>query len=303
MSMSAGFRARVCCCAAAVAILASCGSPRRKFPARPSLLESNRSLVSGGSAGAEWRYHPRRAAPLERGYELTGRQQLFVGGAGERWLADATLRRATPASMLAPEGLVGALRPARAPWVFVGRSGATYDADSPNGPFSSSSAPLVEMATVDAGKSNIVGVSRDGRLWLSDDAGLGWRQVGPAARFSDVRLEPPYAVALEVPERLWWSPDEGRSWQALDHAPFGAHSLARDEEAGPVVVSVRGIRALSVGNPPSLSPLQRPLQAAELELGAPPVLGPSARAIAAMSLSRRRSVHARRSRRAAGSRS
>jgi hypothetical protein len=263
----------------AFVVATACGSPRRKFPERPSLLEPAGALAGAGDV--EWRYHPRRAAHLERSYELAERQRLFVGGSGERWIADAALGRAVPAPMLAPEALIGALRPARTAWTFVGRSGTTYDADSPAGPFVASSAPLVEMAKVDCGKSNIVAVSRDGQLWLSDDAGLGWRQVGPsAARFSDVQLSPPHAVALEVPERLWWSNDEGRSWQAHNAEPFGARDLARDDEAGPVAVSVLGVRSLAFGAGPTLAPLGRSLRPLELELGMPAASGPSARAIA-----------------------
>ena len=127
------------------------------------------------------------------------------------------------------------------------------------------------MAKVDCGKSNIVAVSRDGQLWLSDDAGLGWRQVGPsAARFSDVRAIPPYALALEVPERVWWSSDEGRSWQAHPAEPFGARALALDEEAGPVAVSALGARSIAFDPGPKLAPLGRALRPLELELGMPP---------------------------------
>lgn len=229
----------------------------------------------------EWRYHPRRPAHLERDYELGPGKRLYVGGAGERWVADASLKRADPAPMLAPEALIGALTPARASWVFVGRSGTTYDSDSPIGAFSAFNAPLVDMARVDSGKSTIVGVSREGQLWLSEDAGLGWREVGPSGvRFADVLLAPPHGVALEVPERLWWSADEGRSWQALDQPPFGARSLLRDEDAGPVAVSVLGIRTLSFEPTPHVSALPRSLRPAEPDLPQPATQGPSARALA-----------------------
>jgi hypothetical protein len=262
-------------------MLASCSSPGRKFPARPSLLEPARPFSANGLDGVEWRYHPRRPTHLERDYELGPGKRLYVGDAGERWVADAALRRADPAPMLAPEALIGALTPTRASWVFVGRSGTTYDSDSALGAFSASSAPLVDMARVDSGKSNIVGVSREGQLWLSEDAGLGWHEVGPSGvHFADVMLVPPHGVALEVPERLWWSADEGRSWRALDQPPFGARSLLRDEEAGPVAVSVLGIRALSFEPTPSVAPLPRSLRPAEPELPQPTAQGPSARALA-----------------------
>jgi hypothetical protein len=272
------------CCAvwAAVSVGAAaalgCGSPGRKFPARPSLLEPVEQGASVGAAGAEWRYHPRKPARLERAYPLPEGRSLLLGG-GERWLMDG--KRSWPASMLAPEPLIGALTSKRSAWVFVGRSGTTYDADSPTGALGASSAPLAEMARVDSGQNDVLGVSREGELWLSDDAGLGWRQVGPAGvEFEDVLVEPPHAIALAVPERLWHSNDEGHTWQALDQPPFGARALARDDEAGSVAVSVLGIRSFAFGADVQLSPLQRQLKPAEPSLAGPPVQWPSAKAIA-----------------------
>jgi hypothetical protein len=280
-----GNRVRVRRCAARavaglfIGVLLACSSPGRKFPTRPSLLEPARA--PSGEGAEEWRYHPRRAARLEQDYELGGGERLYVGAAGERWLVQEKIGRAKPARMLAPETLIGALAPARAGWVFVGQSGTTYDSDSPTGAFSASSAPLVDLVRVDSGKRNILGVSREGRLWLSEDAGLGWHEVGPEGkRFADVLSVAPHALALEVPERLWYSADEGRSWRALDPGPFGARGLLRDEEAGPVAASVLGARAVSFTPAPALTPLGRTLRPYEPSLARPPALGPSARALA-----------------------
>jgi hypothetical protein len=260
--------------------LLSCGSPGRKFPARPSLLEPTRAPVASAASDLEWRYHPRKAAQLEREYDLGAGKRLYVGAAGERWLLDEKIGRAKPAPMLAPETLIGALTPARAPWVFVGRSGTTYDSDSPIGAFSSSSAPLVDLVRVDSSKSAILGVSRQGKLLLSEDAGLGWHEVGPAGKqFADVLLTTPYGLALEVPERLWLSEDGGRSWRALDQPAFGARGLQRDEEVGPVAVSLLGIQAVSLAAAPVVSALGRALRPLEPALARPPMAGPSARAL------------------------
>jgi hypothetical protein len=235
-----------------------------------------------GSSDAEWRYHPRKPTGLERNYALPGGQALFVGAAGERWLSEPSTQRSFPAAMLAPEPLVGALSAKRAAWVFVGKSGTTYDADTPTGVFLRSSAPLVDMAKVDSGLHNVLGVSRSGELWLSEDAGLGWHAVGPAeVHFADAMLLPPYGVALEVPERLWWSGNEGRTWQPLNHPAFGARRLTRDEDAGAVVESVLGIRAIGFEAGAQLTPLARALKPAEPALTFPAARGPSARATAA----------------------
>lgn len=258
--------------------LASCSSPGRSFPKRPSLLEPAQPLAA---EDAEWRYHPRKPSRLEQSYALPGGRELLVGAAGERWLAEPARKRSYPAAMLAPETLVGALVAKRVPWVFVGESGTTYDAETPTGAFIGSSAPLVDMAEVASGTNNVLAVSRDGELWLSEDAGLGWREVGPPdTRFADVLLAPPFGVALEIPERVWWSDDEGRSWQPLEQAPFGARRLLRDAEAGPVLESALETRAIGFEGGARLAPLPRALRALEPELGFPAARGPSARAIA-----------------------
>lgn len=228
----------------------------------------------------EWRYHPREPAPLARAYDIGQGQTLFVGGLGERWLVDSDSERAEPASMLAPEALIGALDRGEAPWVFIGQSGTAYEADSPMGPLLSSSPPLDRLARVESGSSHVLGIRRDGQLTLSEDAGSSWHDVGPAgARFADILLAPPHALALSLPERLWWSSDEGRTWQVLQEPPFGAERLTRDEEAGPVIVSALGLRGISLETPPRLTPLERALQPSRPALGRPPREGPSAKAI------------------------
>ena len=129
-----------------------------------------------------------------------------MGGLGERWLVERAARSAArPAGVLAPEGLVGMLGARRQPWVFVGESGTTYEAESPLGAFLSSSSPPSRLARVSSGDHNLLGVSETGRLLASEDAGASWHAVGPAAeRFTDVLLWPPHGLALAVPERLWW---------------------------------------------------------------------------------------------------
>jgi hypothetical protein len=266
--------------AIAVALSFECTPSGLEVSSRPSLLEPAAPLERQTSPG-EWRYHPRQPSRLARAYPLPLGAKLFVGELGERWLVEAKAERALPASILAPEALIGALPPRGAGWTFVGQSGATYDAESPLGPFLASSAPLERMAKVDSGVGNLLGVSRAGRLLSSQDAGGSWHAVGPpSTRFADVLLVPPHALALAVPERIWWSADEGAQWQPLDAPPFGARTLERDEDAGPIVVSALGAYGVRFEGAPVISPLARSPRPDEPKLDVPPSEGPSAKALA-----------------------
>jgi len=259
-----------------------CSGPKGPIAPRPSLLEAEHPLATETSSAA-WLYHPRKAAHLARAYPVDAGRTLFVGAAGERWLTDGS-DRARPASSLAPEPLVGALARGSS-WLFVGQSGTTYEAASELGPLLGASAPLEPMARVDSGGSSVLGVSRNAQLLSSADGGLSWQAVGPPnTRFSDVLVVPPHALALEIPERLWWSADAGRHWLALDGAPFGAERLLRDADAGPVALSVLGARQLvfdpaRADAPPQLAPLGRVNRPEEPVLPAPPIEGVSAKAI------------------------
>lgn len=255
-----------------------CTPSSHDLPARPSLLSSSAPLDEPTSPG-RWHYHPREPAKLARHYELP-EGALFVGDFGERWLEESGARRAVPASSLAPEALVGALRTGDR-WAFVGRSGTAYDAESPLGPLLSARAPLERMARVDAGGAALLAASHTGRLLLSEDAGGSWREVGPSGqRFSDVLCVPPHALALAVPEKLWWSSDEGVSWQAMEAPAVGAEALRRDASGGAVVVAALGVHPVSFDPGARLGSPRGDFERNQPQLGAPPREGPSARALA-----------------------
>ncbi|HVZ34652.1 MAG TPA: hypothetical protein VG963_19620, partial [Polyangiaceae bacterium] len=250
------------------------------MPRRPSLLEQEQPLPEASSA-PEWRYHPRKPAHLLRGYQVDAGQTLFVGALGERWLSDAS-GAARASAVLAPETLIGALRTSEG-WTFVGLSGSTYAAESPLGPFSRATLPPKPLGLVASGRTTLLGIAEDGRLLLSEDGGSSWHSVGPdGMRFTSSLLEPPRGLALAIPERIWWSGDEGRTWKALDTSPVGATRFAEDEEAGAALETALGARSVRLDrNPPELVALGRKLRPEEVALPSPPVAGPSARALAA----------------------
>lgn len=258
----------------------ACSPPQRAFPTRPSLLDAE-EVVDAAPSPAEWRYHPRKTGKLARTYELDGGGTLWISALGERWVVQPGEERAEPASSLAPEALIGALHGADGGWTFVGESGATYLSDAPLGILSLGNTPMERLARVDAGEQQLVAVSRLSELWSSADAGRSWQRVGPAGvRFSDVLAAGGFAVALQVPERVWWSADAITGWKPLDQTPFGAEALVRDE-AGPVVVAALGSRRLALDSATGLrlEPLNRFVRQEAPELSAPPREGPSARAL------------------------
>jgi hypothetical protein len=264
----------------ALALGSGCSAPQASSAGGTSLLEAAEPLVTEVTPGY-WRYHPRRPAELNAQYDLGEAGQLLVGDGGERWLVDLQSRRAEPAGTLAPEPLVGAL--ARdGQWIFVSPSGATYRAESPLGEFMNASAPPTSLALAAAGANNIAGVRRDGRLVASTDAGLSYHEVGPeGVRFSDVLLVPPYGVALQVPEQLWWSTDEGLHWKPLSVAPFGARGFARDAGELPLVLGTLESLRIEAKETPVLAGLGRNVEPRRVTLRGEPSLGPSADAVAA----------------------
>jgi hypothetical protein len=136
-------------------------------------------------------------------------------------------------------------------WVFVGASGATYEALTPLGDFVRSTAPERPFARVAASKVALLGVTAAGKLQRSEDHGHSWADLTLSARVADVALlESGHGLLLLAPERLLWTRDHGRTWEPLDEPPFGAIALgANGSEV--LVRTVLGQRVFR----PTLTPL------------------------------------------------
>lgn len=211
---------------------------RAQGPARPrdSLLDTARAQGTFASP-ATWRYHPRSEAPLLARVELSDGTLLYAGERGERWQFDKKSGSVRAAARLAPEPLIAILHLDDGGWLFVGQSGTGYESREPLGPFVRTSAPVDKLARVSAAGTSVVGITREGRLVQSPDAGATWKPVGPeGARFVDVMLaDSKKGLALAVPEALFATKDGGQSWAKLDTPSMGALALGWDDQAGVAV--------------------------------------------------------------------
>ncbi|HEY6557736.1 MAG TPA: hypothetical protein VI072_10700 [Polyangiaceae bacterium] len=263
------------CCALLLACSAGRPTP---LVQRRSLLESI-TQQSGFRTPAVWRYHPTEAAALYAEADL-GSQLLFAGARGERWLVDKRTRQSRAAASLAPEDLIAILRRGPA-WLFVGKSGTSYEAAEPLAEFSRASAPFEPFVKVTANSGVMLGVRRDGRLLRSNDAGSSWQRVGPpSVEFVDVVVgRGQGALALSIPEALWQSKNEGSAWERAKVQSFAAFELGtdvKDRLLARGVLETRGFEPLA-GTSFAAEP--GALRSGQLSLGKPPARGPDAGAL------------------------
>jgi len=266
-------------CVAAYATNACGSDPRLVRPPRPSLL-AGATGPQGYRSPAAWRYHPQQEAELNARVELGFGNALLAGARGERWLYDKKTGRVQAAASLAPEDLIAILK-LDGGWSFIGKSGTSYEAREPLGPFVRSSAPFEPMVRVSAQAATMLGLRRDGGLSRSTDGGASWQAVGPAGtHFIDVALSSGRAgLALAVPEELWQTADAGATWKQAGVASFGAFEIIAEKSSGLVVRGVLGGRRWNPAGTPDFVPLDRDLVRSRYELQAEPARGPDAGAL------------------------
>ncbi len=278
MRERAHFSSHATAFAALVFAVACGGEPARRAVMRPSLLDTTPAAAPSYPSPASWRYHPREASSLFAETRFPDGRTLYAGARGERWLADPKSGIAEASAALAPEDLVAIARKDGARWLFVGRSGTSYEADAPLGEFVRSNAPLEALVHVSAAGTSLYGLRRDGTIRRSQDAGASWSRVGPeGARFEDVAVDSDgRGLALSVPEALWETHDYGATFHRLDVPRVAAEAIVLDESAGLSVVTPLGARRFVREPAPSLVPLARPLTQRLHALAEPAPLGPSA---------------------------
>lgn len=264
---------------AAVVLGAACRGASPPAKLRPSLLEDLASTPSFRSP-ARWEFHPREMSEPLVTRVVTETGTLLVAAEGERWWIDRGQDTATVADELAPEPLAGAIEIDDG-WLFVGRSGTTYETRLPLGPFLRSSAPPEALVRVTVGRETLLGVDHRGRVQRSDDLGLTWipMDVGSKdAHAVDVALLPSgHGLALFAPEQLWVTADHAQTFEQVDFLPFGAVALHAEGDRVSISSVLEG-RSWYPLQSPTWRPRQRLSAAAPEDVKIP--VGPSATALA-----------------------
>jgi hypothetical protein len=260
-----------------VVALGCAGAPRTAPRGEGELLPT---LSVKSSAPAEWRYHPRSVARMNVSVSLSTGQQLLAGSRGERWLFDPTTQK-LEAAVPAPEDLVAVVTAPAGRW-FVGRSGTSYRALTPLGPFVDAVQPLQRLARVSGAGEVLLAVGRDRKLQRSGDGGRTWNAAGPPdVTFVDVAVDREgRALALATPEALFESLDRGATFRRLDVPVRGTTGVATDVTGA--FIRVAGVLGELRWVPGAADPLQRgvPGSSDARPSNASPPLGPDAAALA-----------------------
>lgn len=189
----------------------------------------------------QWKLVPAQPAGLLARAQVNESQTLYVGVRGERWLVDATAETAEAASDLATQTLVGVSKTKTGSWLFIGQTGAIFEAPGPLDPFIRQVEPPEPVVRATAAGSTLVAVTNRGGLLRSEDGGASFTNVNVASPFiADVAmLESGDGLALTFPERLFTTKDAGATWSPLNTKSIGATGLGAENGS----ISVQGMSA------------------------------------------------------------
>ena len=186
---------------------------------------------------ARWDYHPPRPDGALAAAEIPGGGCVFTAEDGQRWTSAAVSAsaasgltrctgKAVASEFLAPEDLVSVLRREGRPWLYVGASGALYEASEALSTFTRTVSPPEPFARVAASGGAVLGATYAGQLLRWEDA-TGWRPAPspPPVRVLDVAVAGQRALALSFPEALFASEDGGVTWAPAGAPLLGVHRL------------------------------------------------------------------------------
>ncbi|MFO0658825.1 MAG: hypothetical protein U0165_03180 [Polyangiaceae bacterium] len=186
-----------------------------------------------------WKLVPQHPAGLLARASVSDTQTLYVGVRGERWLVDAANETAEAASDLASQSLVGVSKTKNGTWLFIGQTGAIFEAPGPLEPFVRQVEPPEPVIRATASGSTLVAVTNRGSLIRSEDGGASFSSVNIAAPFVGdiVMLESGDGLALTFPEKLFATKDAGASWSPINAKTIGVTGLSVEGET----ISVQGM--------------------------------------------------------------
>lgn len=237
---------------------------------------------------ARWSFHPAAPASASATRELADGSCLVTTSEGSRFLAEHVTSDAPKvcrgkvqaASDMAEEPLVFALPKSKTSWLFVGESGALYEAEGPIAPLLRMIPAPAKLGRVDGGGGVVLATSVSGELFALEERSTWRRVTPPGSRIYDVAVaEDGRALALALPEALFVS-DDGKTFRAATGAaPIGARRVGHTQEGALAAV---GLREAIVWDPKTSSLDKRPATLADgpLALDLEPTLQPTATSVA-----------------------
>ncbi|WP_437601482.1 hypothetical protein WMF28_07795 [Sorangium sp. So ce590] len=290
---------------ASACALAGCSSAPAQ-PARPAAAAPPSADIAGAAyaSPARWSYHPAPPEAAVAWAPFAGSGCVVVAQGGQRWTVTPDPRASVPppgagaqpgrcagqgrtSASPAPEELTAIVRRSPASWVFVGASGAIYEASSPLGQFTRALSPPEPLAQLAGAGGSLIGVTRGGGVlrWREE---LGWKPVlldGAAAQtgalpraFGVAMADGGRALALALPEALFASEDGGATWA---RAPLPTMGLSRVGVLGGELLA-EGLLASATWDPrraPAFSRSAATLPRADVELAIAAPRAPSASSV------------------------
>jgi hypothetical protein len=174
--------------------------------------------------------------------DLGGSGTLYVGTDGLRRLVHAA-DLPVEAQTLTIEDFVGVLRDEKGQVLFVASDGAVFAAHEPlgplealhPGPFAKPGSEHAAFSSITTGRAAILGVTRDGHVLRSADAGTNWHPLAYAGagkhygRAASAELDSEgNGLVLHYPQRLFVTHDDGATWAPIASPGIGARSVLRD---------------------------------------------------------------------------
>jgi hypothetical protein len=235
----------------------ACGADAKPVTAPEHPIASVTPAVKAPPPGnARWVF-PTPASGVNDKVDIGGGASLLVGQRGRREIVKDG--KATDASILVPDTIIGIMRDEQQRFAFVSDSGDVYISREPLGAFD-----IVRKGPVE-GKLQVWGIATgrasamialsDGRVLRTADFGVSWKPVdysggtklfGHAANF-DLDHEG-NGVLLHAPERVFVTHDDGATWKPIASPTSGARRCIDDARGGFLVLGYEHTYTKLVGD-------------------------------------------------------